>query len=718
MDGQIEQIHRSLSVLFQPGDTIELRCVGNRTVNGYYRDHSKLAQAAIRLNNDFNPLENVYVCLNPVQAELYGRRADQFGFAGKGEGVKDADVTCLRWLLVDVDPVRPAGVSATNDQKQAAIDLATDVFGWLQQQLAPNCIVCADSGNGAHILIRLPDVPVDQESKWVCERFLQLLSEKFNTDQAKVDRTTSNAARICTLYGTVKRKGSDIPEQPHRLSRIVHVPDPLQPVDWQQLAVLVDPYPSEPQEKQTQSVGQTWDVERLLQQRNLEYSRDDNYRTDSGEVATRFELEVCPFNLEHNDRSAVVIQWASGGVCFKCHHDGCTGKGWQELKQIWQLQDSTEVTAKDIVLPPQSASALPMALAITEAATIEPQDVDWLWPGKIALGKLTIVAGYGGTGKTFLLCDLAARISAGLLAPDGQQLRGGRVLIATGEDGLADTLVPRLITHEADLARIDFIEGVKAGNELHMLDLLRHVDYLREALAKRPDAVMLLIDPISSFMGQGIDTHKTSDVRRVLSAVARLAEEQAIAFVGIHHLRKSAGPAIHAITGSQAFSDAVRTVWLVGPDRDNPHRRLMLPAKNNLADTHGSGLAYTIEMGRVIWEPAPVLLGADELLLQADDDATPREEAKCWLEQTLQDGMPQPAKDLLKAAKSDGISEKTLRRAKKDLGVISKQVERAWVWMLPGDEADDQSGSAWPSEADSQSVESDDPIPRGRNLSA
>ena len=190
---------------------------------------------------------------------------------------------------------------------------------------------------------------------------------------------------------------------------------------------------------------------------------------------------------------------------------------------------------------------------------------------------------------------------------------------------------------------MSFIEGLQAGDQLHLLDLLRHIEYLRAELAAHPDTVLLLVDPISSFMGEGIDTHKASDVRRVLSAVARLAEDHAIAFVGIHHLRKASGPAIHAVTGSQAFSDVVRTVWLVGLDRDDPHRRLMLPNKNNLAETYGSGMAYTIDSGRVSWESEPVLMAADDML-QDDGDATPRDEAKNWLTQRLQDGRPQSAK--------------------------------------------------------------------------
>jgi hypothetical protein len=113
-------IFSNLQILFQPDDTVELRCVGNRTINGFYQDQCKLAKDAAALNYDFSPQQNVYVCLNPVLPELFAKCADKFEPTKRGGSVKDSQVVCRRWLLVDIDPVRPSGVSATNSQKQAA----------------------------------------------------------------------------------------------------------------------------------------------------------------------------------------------------------------------------------------------------------------------------------------------------------------------------------------------------------------------------------------------------------------------------------------------------------------------------------------------------------------------------------------------------------------------------------------------------------------------
>jgi hypothetical protein len=197
MEPDVQEIKRTLDVLFRPGETIELRCVGHRTLNGYYRNIEKLAEDAATLNDSsFNPSQNAYSCLNPVDPELFARRADTFGNAQRGDAVKDSDVLFRRWLLVDIDPVRPSGTSATNQQKQAAFDLATHLYPWLCERLGDSCIVCADSGNGAHMLIHLPDMPVNQETRWTCERVLQHLSDQFSNNYPRTNSgATANGQR-------------------------------------------------------------------------------------------------------------------------------------------------------------------------------------------------------------------------------------------------------------------------------------------------------------------------------------------------------------------------------------------------------------------------------------------------------------------------------------------------------------------------------------------
>ena len=680
MEASFQQIERSLKVLFQPGDTIELRCVGGRPINGFYRNQIKLANDAQQLNSTLSPPQNVYVCLNPVLPELYARRADVFAEARRGEAVKDQDINTRRWLLVDIDAKRPSGVSATDAQKKAAIELAKQVYVCLQESLGGDCLVCADSGNGGHILIHLPDVPADDESRWVCENFLRLLDKQFSTTEAKVDCTTFNAARICTLYATVKRKGSDIPEQPHRLSRLVHVPEPLQPTDWQTLAGLVDPYPGNQQPAQPSDDGSTRDIEQLLEQRQLEHNRDDNYQTASGEVATRWVLTVCPWDSAHNDNAAWVIQFPNGAIAAGCQHDGCSGKNWQALKQLWQLPDSSDgITAADIILP-QPPQPQP-ELLIVSSLDVQPEPIAWLWQDRFVIGGINLCAGRGGIGKTYLLCDMVARITNQTMpAPNGQPLQHGRVLYSTGEDHIAKVLEPRMQQHAVDRSRLEYIKGLPAGPYIELLDVIVHCNLLRDALRQRPDTVALVLDPISSFQG-GADSNKVSQVRQFTAVLTQLAEEFNIAVVGVHHFNKSKRDfAGDSISGSHAYRDAARSIWLFALDADDPTRRLMVCDKHNWAEQRPLGLAYRIESGRIRYEAEPLDMTCDELLSQVTERAV--DVARAWLLTQLSAG-PQPPMNLQIAAAADGIADRTLQRAKKSLGVVSQREGKNWIWSLP-----------------------------------
>ena len=577
--------------------------------------------------------------------------------------------------------MRPSGVTATDQQKQAALELAKRVYAWLQAELGSESLVCADSGNGCHILIRLGDLPADQQTAWTCEHFLQLLDQQFSNDQAKVDSTTHNAARICALYGTVKRKGSDIPEQPHRLSKLVHIPDPLQPVDWQRLSALVDQYPSQQQQpaQQPLATGNGLDIEQVLQQRGIEYSKDDQYRTNSGELAIRYELEICPFDPQHNDRSTWIISWGNGAIAAGCQHDGCSGKGWPELRAMWGLPASDGITAKDIILP---AQAVPHPeLVIVRSLDVVPEQIAWLWQDRFVIGGVNLCCGRGGIGKTYFIIDLVARITnSALPAPNGQPLQHGRVLYSTGEDHIAKVIEPRMQQHYADRSRLEYIKGLPAGPYLRLLDVIEHCDLLRDALRQRPDTVALVLDPISSFQGD-TDGNTVTDVRRFTAVLTQLAEEFNLAVIGIHHFSKAKRDvAGDAISGSHAYRDAARSIWLFALDGNDPTRRMMVCDKHNWAEQCPPGLAYRIEAGRIQYEAEPLDMSSDELLAQGTQQ--PVDIASAWLLAQLSAG-EQPPINLQIAAAAEGIADRTLKRAKKRLGIVSSKQGDQWICALP-----------------------------------
>lgn len=342
------EIQRALGLLFRPDDCIELRCIGGRaTLNGFFLDHQKLSQAAYQLSEAG---ENVFICLNPVRADLYPRSADAVCRTAKGGAASDADVLARRWLLIDIDSDRPKGTSATAEQLAAADRLAQSVYRQLGQLQLPMPIV-ATSGNGYHLLLPLADLRNDEASRWACERFLARLAQDCQANGAHIDQAMFNAARIATLPGTVKRKGSDLPTHPHRLAKILSCPDRIERASLDQLLAIVGPPPALGQQHPSaQTCEGSWDLEALLRQRGLQYEADDQLQTATGETAKRFILEVCPFEPEHQN-SACLLQFQSGAVAFRCLGNRCQGKGWPQLKELWGLPAAGGISAADIVLP-------------------------------------------------------------------------------------------------------------------------------------------------------------------------------------------------------------------------------------------------------------------------------------------------------------------------------------------------------------------------------
>lgn len=328
---------------------------------------------------------------------------------------------------------------------------------------------------------------------------------------------------------------------------------------------------------------------------------------------------------------------------------------------------------------------------------IRPQPITWLWPGWVPAGKLTILAGAAGTGKTTLALGLAAVLTAGGTWPDGSVCRAkGNVLIWSSEDVADDTLVPRLIASGADLSRCHFIEGITENGESVPFDPAQDILELHRAVDAIGGVSLLLIDPIVSAVAG--DMHRANDVRRSLQAVVDFAEAHQCAVIGITHFAKGgAGRAPQdRVIGSQAFGALARMVLVTAKEEDNS-RRVLARAKSNIAPDDG-GVAYGLELATIaggieathaVWEgviagTAREILG--EVEIDENDDLTSRDELERMIVDTLRDAGGFMATKLLQAEIRDaGHSWDTAKRLKKSLGIESVKLSMggAWVWRLP-----------------------------------
>ena len=345
-----------------------------------------------------------------------------------------------------------------------------------------------------------------------------------------------------------------------------------------------------------------------------------------------------------------------------------------------------------------NASGKKALVALETFANIEPEPIAWLWRGRIALGKLTLIAGDPGLGKSLITAALAACVSKGYQWPvDGTHAPIGDVILLSAEDDPADTIRPRLDAAGADCNHVHILKAVfDEDDSARMFSLKKDVAALEEAIKSLPDCRLVIIDPVSAYL-DGTDSHNNSDVRGLLAPLSDLAARFKVAVVLIHHLNKSAGGnAIYRTIGSIAFTAAVRAAYVVVKDKDNPERRLLLPTKNNLAKD-STGLAYSVKSNEqdqpvIAWELESVAITAAEALTQPDSHSESADND--WAVEVLRDVLaakPLPALEVFKRCKQDGVSEKQARSAGKKLGIIHQKTgfDGGWEWALPVEDAQD-----------------------------
>jgi hypothetical protein len=333
-------------------------------------------------------------------------------------------------------------------------------------------------------------------------------------------------------------------------------------------------------------------------------------------------------------------------------------------------------------------------------ADVEPQAVPWLWPGRIPLGRISLLVGRPGAGKSFLTSDLAARISTAAPWPVDCYSAAplGDTLFICAEDDPADTIVPRLVAAGADRTRIHLLKAAKLieddGKESTVAFDLQNVGLIRDALVRLPACKLVVVDPVGSYLGGRVDAHRDNEVRAVLAPLAQLAAERGVAVLLVCHTRKAlANYADDSTLGSRAFVGLARSVMHLMADEQDRNRKLLLPGKCNLAHS-APGLAFRIggNPTHLDWEPEPLEgFHADDAIGPSDRNESARgpapaarEAAVKWLSDVLA-ASPLPVAEIEAQAKAAGLSKATVRRAREEMGIIPRKrtFSGGWEWGLP-----------------------------------
>jgi len=339
-------IAQALAALFPAGGVVEVRALADRfTHSGYFDDMAKLAEAAAALDAD-PEVRGIYVTLNEVDPALLARRANRvkMRLTRSDPTTADADIVRRRWLPIDLDPVRPSGVSSTDAEHEAALRKTDEIALWLSEQGFP-APIRADSGNGAHLLYRV-DLANDAAATALVKGVLATLDALFSDEKVTVDTANYNAARIWKLYGTCSRKGDHTPERPHRRARLLSVPETVETVPAERLRTIAGLLPVE---APAASKASPFDLGAWLREHALAVRS-----TRPWQGGTLFVLDDCPFSDAHHD-GAFAIQFPSGAVHAGCHHASCGG-GVQRWPELRAMHEPKKQRRKEEVPPPPPPS--------------------------------------------------------------------------------------------------------------------------------------------------------------------------------------------------------------------------------------------------------------------------------------------------------------------------------------------------------------------------
>jgi putative DNA primase/helicase len=394
--------------------------------------------------------------------------------------------------------------------------------------------------------------------------------------------------------------------------------------------------------------------------------------------------------------------------------DEATKRAMDEVRQRVAKKNAEAVVLETgtVISFPFKIAERTATITSAKASEFEMRAVNWFWPGRFALGALSILAGLPEQGKGQTWCYMAARATRGEewhLSEGKAPL--GNVLVFTAEDDYPRTVIPRLIAAGADLARVEIalMARTSDGKE-RMFNLATDVELLRQKIEEVGNVVLVVIDPVSAYLGVGkVSGGSATDVRGVLSPLTKLAEEKQTAVLAVMHFNKKSDVtnALLRVADSLAYAAAARSVYVTVDDPDNERAHLFLRAKNNLSGQY-KGLRYMIGVAKVgydqeletdieapyiIWDKLPVEITATEAMEAANSGsrAKAKDEAKDFLQSRLAMG-PVKARDLLAEAKAQMIAESTVKRAKRDLGVThwkESGLAGEWFWELKRPQSED-----------------------------
>lgn len=715
MTDTLDLILQGIIAMFVETDVVEVRApkagkYKKDTISGYFRvgDGKKLAEALQKLSGD---CDGVYVTLNPCKADLLARAANRLNHRSNLT-TADHDIAHRVHLLLDVDPARPAGISATDAEIAKAREVSVALYktlkklGWAEP-------TTAKSGNGFHLIYNI-DLPNDKESTELVKAVLKVLALKFDTEFAKVDTSVFNASRIVKAYGTLAAKGDSTPERPHRIAEVMSSGEGI--VTIEQLKALAESQTAASTPETAPAFTGTGLGHVTITPEKIEAFLDHHGIEHGMFEGNKWILTGgCPFNPDHKstgDKIAAVFLMDTGIPGYHCFHASCANNGWKQFRaQVEQTSGKEKFyfSPRSLIIgAPQQEVLTPVIQQWRTFAQIEPEELQWLWPEKLPLGANTIFAGDPSLGKTLLLLDFAARGSIGDDFIDGvvNDIGTFETILFSDEDDPRTIIGPRLLGMHADRSKIHVLEMVAERNgQERSFRLDKDLLILREKLEACPGVRLIIIDPLSNYYGAK-SGNSEQEVRSVLMPLAKLAAEFNVSIVTVMHNSKTQGrSAMHKTIGAVGNAGVARMGWTFIRNPENPDEKLMLQMKENLGKF--PGVKYTTKTvnvsirGKEVGVAGIQYLGvstasAENIIMLAEDfKEKSTQPAINFLTTVVLPGTIVDAAPLIEQAGAKGISINQLTRARATMGITSFKAGNTWKWTraLTTGEADGNSQS-------------------------
>lgn len=402
---------------FKSGEElVEVRIVDNaykRTYSGYFTDVNTLLNEIRKYDNC-----NIYFTLNAINPACYDREQHDRIVTKPKSTTSDNDIVGRDWILIDIDTKKPSDTNSTDEEKEMAKEVVNNVFKFLRDEGFEKPVVC-DSGNGFHLLYKIA-MKNSNENTTICKEFLQVLDMLFSNPNVEIDCTTHNASRVCKLYGTFSRKGSNTKKRPQRESKILRIPDEIKitPNEYFAKVAAMLPKPEQPSKSNYYS-NEKFDLEAFLNKHHIAVR--NILRTSS---FTKYILDECPFNSSHRAPDSAIFEMSNGGLGFKCLHSSCSQYTWKDFRLKFEpdaydhkeyqrhehkMQYYSQQKKEPFVPKKEDSTKGKKWLAMTDVQYVDMSKLVAIPTGYkeldkkiigLLMGDVTVLSGLSGSGKT------------------------------------------------------------------------------------------------------------------------------------------------------------------------------------------------------------------------------------------------------------------------------------------------------------------------------